>query len=184
MSAVTLAEAKAYLNMAATPTTSDDELGVFIDRAEAAVVRKCGPLTATAVTERVRGGGPMLSVEQTPILSLTSVTPVGGSALTSSLVTAARAGVIEQETGGAFGSRWYDVTYTAGWAATAPDLPEDLRNGVLELLRHLWDTQRPGGARRPGSAPSDTTANTVPGAAYLWPHRATQLLAPYEKVAI
>lgn len=178
MPAVTLAEVKAHLNIAST--SNDDELGIFMERAEAAVAARCGPLVATSRTSRVRGGYSALALPSIPVLSLTSITPVGASALTVGDYFVTTGGVVEPTLGGSFGSRWYDVEYLAGHADIADDLPSDLRLAVLEMVRHLWDTQRAGGSRRVGSAASDTTANTIPGAAYLFPHRVEQLLAPYE----
>jgi len=182
MTALTRNEAKDHLNIAATVTSYDPEIDSFIARAESAVETRCGPLLAEPVTARVRGSRPLLSVSQTPILQLTSVTPVGGSPLTLAdlVVERPNAGVIEYESGGRFGSRWYDVAYSCGWAATAAELPEDLKLGTLELLRHLWGTQRATGGGRIGT--EDATANTLPGAAYLLPFRVEQLLAPFMKV--
>lgn len=178
MAVVTLPEAKAYLNISST--TSDAELGEFIARAVAAIGSKCGPLEATEKTSRVRGGWSALALPVTPVLSLTSITPLGGTALTVDDYLVTPGGIVEPEAGGWFGSRWYDVVYQAGRAA----VPDDLKLGVLELLRHLWDTQRAGGSRRIGSAGSDAVANTIPGAAYLFPFRVEQLIAPYVQVGI
>jgi hypothetical protein len=66
------------------------------------------------------------------------------------------------------------VVYSAGRASC----PADLLLAVRELVRHIWETQR-GGTRRPGSSASSETANTIAGAAYLFPFRVEQLLAPY-----
>lgn len=178
MSAVTLAQTKAHLNI--TVSTHDAELQSMIDGAEAAIAQKCGPLSSTATTERVRGGGNGLVVRVTPIVSLTSVTPVGGTAYTlTDLDVDTTAGVITRASFGPFVTGRYDVVYQAGRATT----PDDLLLAVKELVRHLWDTQR-GPTRRPGSTASDTTANTIPGAAYLFPHRVEQLMIPHMQVAI
>lgn len=174
MSVVTLAEAKTHLNI--TASTSDAELQEFITRAEAAVTSRCGPLTATPTTSRVRGGAPLLALPVAPVITLTSITPVGGSALTVGDYLVTPGGNVEALAGGWFSDRWYDVVYSAGRAT----LPADLKLGVLELVRHLWDTQRGGtSSGRPGSAMSDAVANTLPGAAYLYPFRVEQLLTPY-----
>lgn len=178
MAALTLSEVKTHLNL--TTTTQDGELTAFIARSEAAVAARCGPIEPTVTSQRVRGGRPLLSVDVTPIVSLTSVTPVGGSALDVSLmVVDESAGVIEHESGGSFGSRWYDVVYVAG----RTDVPEDLRLGVLELVRHLWDTQRAPSGGRIGTG-QDSAANTIPGAHLIFPFRVEQLIAPHVQVAI
>lgn len=181
MSTLTLNEAKAFLNIASS--TQDSELQDFIDRAEGAIATACGPLAASSVSARVRGERPMLKVNRTPLLTLTSVTPVGGTALDTSTLVVERptAGVVEFLSGGRFGARWYDVVYQCGWAASPAAVPADLKSGTMELLRHLWDTQRGGGGARIGSSQSESTANTVTGAHLIFPWRVEQLIGPFRK---
>lgn len=58
------------------------------------------------------------------------------------------------------------VTYVAGFAAP----PEDIVQGVLEFIRHLWDTQR-----GPVSVmPADANEGYVTGAGYSIPHRVAE----------
>jgi hypothetical protein len=176
MSVLALADARAYLNIAGTDR--DVDLALVIAAAEAVITKKCGPLTSVAVTERVRGGGPGLVLRQTPVVSLTSVTPVGGSAYTlADLDLDTSAGVIEWGSGTSFASGRYDVVYQAG-RSTCPD---DLLMAIRELVRHLWRTQR-GPTRRPGSEPSESVSNTVPGAAYVLPFRVVELITPHVQV--
>jgi hypothetical protein len=175
MSVVQLAEAKTHLNM--TASTHDAEVQSLIDAAEAAIGERVGPLTATAETARVRGGRDALVLPTTPVASLTSVTPVEGTALTlSDLYLDEAAGLVTFESGGTFGARHYDVAYEAGRA----ECPDDLKLAVKELVRHIWSTQR-GGTARPGSRESEAAANTLPGAAYIFPFRVEQLIAPHEQ---
>ncbi len=176
MSVLTLALAKAHLNIAASVLTHDDELQTFIDAAEAAIAKKCGPLASTATTQRVASGDWCLIVDTLPAISLTSVTPVGGSALTVGDLMVSSSGVIEYTAGGSFGSPWYDVVYAAGRTTC----PADLLMAVKELVRHMFETQR-GGTSRPGSRASSETANTITGAAYMFPFRVAQLIAPHEQ---
>lgn len=177
MTALALAEVKQHLNISSS--SDDAELLSFLARAEAAIATRCGPLELTSTTERVRGGRSMLTVRESPINSLTSVTPVSGSALdTSLLVVSSRAGVIEYLSGSRFGSRWYDVVYQAGWSP----LPKDLRGVVLETVDHMWTSQRVG--RAPGSPIGMSESNTLPGAGFQFPFPVTQAMAPFEKAAI
>lgn len=172
------ADVKPHLNISAGTLTHDAELQTFLDAAEGAIAEKCGPLSSVAVTERVSGGGTGLVVRRTPIVSLTSVTPVGGTAYTvGDFSTDLSAGVIEWTSGAYFTSGRYDVVYQAGRSA----LPDDLRLGVLELVRHLWESQR-GPSRRPGSGASSETANTIPGAAHMMPFRVVELISPHIQV--
>ena len=175
MSVVTLAEAKTHLNI--TATTNDTELQAFIDRAEAALGQRVGPLGPISKTERVPGWRTVLRLSFTPVISLTTVTSVEGTQVPVGQLTALSGGRVEFTQVGYFPSRFYDVTYQAGRST----LPDDLKLAVLELVRHLWGTQR-GGSVRPGSAPSDAMSNTIPGAAYLFPFRVEQLIAPHVPV--
>lgn len=170
MSVTTLVEAKAYLNL--STTQHDTEVQLFIDRAEALVAERCGPLVAAPRSGRYTAGSGGLALPVYPIRSLTSVTPVGGgTALTVGDLYPNDAGVVEMDDGSDFPAGRYDVAWTAGHAADAATVPADLKLGVLELIRHLWDTQR-------GASRTRTDAGT-PGAAYIFPYRVEQALAPF-----
>lgn len=174
MSVLSLTDAKSHLNISGV--THDDELEAMIDAAEAAIALRVGPLEGVSVTERVAGGSRALVVNRLPVVTLSSVTPVGGSALDTDDLTLSPAGVVTYAASDTcFGERSYDVVYVAGRATC----PADLMMAVKELVRHMWDTQR-GGARRPGSPQSEAASNTLPGAAYLFPFRVEQLIAPHE----
>jgi hypothetical protein len=176
MSVLNLSEAKSHLNI--TTTINDGELQQHIDAAEAAIVEKCGPLTSVAVTERVRGGGTGLVLRETPVVSLTSVTPVNGTAYDlDDLDLDTSAGVIEWGSGARFQSGRYDVVYQAGRAS----VPNDLLSAIKELVRHSWQTQR-GPGRGAVTTVSDASSNTIPGAGYAWPFRVTELIAPHVQV--
>lgn len=176
MAVLTLAEAKAHLNIPATTTTDDAEVTAFIASAEAAIGKLCGPLESTAKTVRVRGGGDALALPFAPAVSLTSVTPVGSTALTlADLYLDAEAAVVTYSEGGTFASDNYTVVYQAGRATC----PADLLLAVKELVRHLWKSSQRGPTTRPGSGGSDGMANTMPGAAYALPFRVTELIAPH-----
>lgn len=173
MSVLALADARAHLNISGTDR--DGDLAATISAAEAVIAQRCGPLTSTATTVRVWGGSCELVLPTTPAVSLTSVTPYNGTALTlSDLYLSTASAVVTYNTGAQFYARYYDVVYQAG-RSTCPD---DLLMAVKELVRHLWSTRR-GPTRRPGSDPSESTANTVPGAAYLLPFRVSELIAPH-----
>lgn len=178
MSVLDSTDAAAYLNIGGNQHTA--ELQTMIDAAEAAIAQRCGPLTSTATTARVRGGGYVLVLPTTPAVSLTSVTPVGGTALTvGDLYLDTRAGLVTYNLGAGFPSSLYDVVYNAGRVTC----PADLLMAVKELVRHMWKTQR-GPTRRPGSEPSESTANTVPGAAYMLPNRVLELIGPHLQAGI
>lgn len=176
MSVLSRADAKKHLNI--TVNTQDDELDAFIASAEAAIAKRIGPLVSTPTTTRVIPTGVRLALPVLPAISLTSVTPADGDALAlADLHLDTAAGVVTQNNGAAFVARCYDVVYAAGRTVSATE-NADLYLAIKELVRHLWATQRgPGG--RPGSTPSDSASNTIPGAAYLLPFRVSELLAPH-----
>lgn len=179
MSVLALADARSYLNIATSER--DPELEYTIAAAEAVIAKRCGPLAATAVTSRVRGASAGLTLPTVPAISLTSVTPVGGTALSlPDLYLNTGSGRVTYSSGAGFSSDLYDVVYSAG-RTTCPD---DLLMAVRELVRHMWHPRR-GPTRRPGSEPSEGTANTVLGAAYLLPFRVSELIEPHllEKTA-
>lgn len=169
MSLLELSDVKAYL--AITSGTHDIVLQGFIDAAESAITAKCGPLAATAVEQHVEASAGTIMLSTIPALALTSITPAaGGTPLSLSGVTLdGPSGVVSGVSSGT-----YVVVYSAG----RDPAPADLLMGVKELVRHLWDTQR-GPGRRPGSTTSETTANTIPGAAYMMPFRVAELIAPH-----
>lgn len=172
MAVLDLASAKVHLNI--TGTDHDTELTAMIADAEASIAERVGPLEPQARTVRVRPSGASLLVPS-PAATLTSVTDADGTTLTfADLHLEGRPGVITFNDGRTFTSRWYDVAYGYG----REDCPADLVMAVKEMLRHLWQTQR-GPTRRPGSNTSETTANTIPGAAYLLPFRVSELIAPH-----
>lgn len=174
MSVIPLTDAKAYLNELSPAL--DAELQTFIDAAEAAVAAKIGPLTVAAQTSRVRGWAWVLRLPVFPVVALTSVTPVGGAALDVSQLTPSPDAqrTVEWLQGGYFTSRWYDVVYTAGRPVSATTFA-DIYKGLLELLKHLWKTQR-GSAGTRGPQPERAQA---PGMAYTFPDRVNELLNPY-----
>lgn len=175
MAVVALAEVKTHLNL--TVSTHDGEVQAFIDAAEAAIGERVGPLGTAAHEARVRGGGSTLVLPIAPAVSLTSVTPADSTALTlSDLHLDEETALVTYEVGGTFSARHYDVAYEAGRATC----PADLKLAVKELVRHLWTTQR-GATARPGSRESEAASNTLPGAAYVFPFRVEQLIAPHEQ---
>ena len=176
MSVLSALEVKSLLNL--ETDANDIDLQRCIDQAEDAIAAKCGPLEATSITERVRGGGTGLVLRTTPVISLTSVTPVDGSAYTlADLDLDKSAGVIEWGSGARFTTGRYDVVYSAGRAS----LPDDLKRGVIELVRHLFDVKR-GGRVRTGAAASEVQSNTLASSAYLFPYRVMECIAPYVQI--
>lgn len=173
-----------HLNISGT--ASDTELLEFAGRAEMAVASRCGPLARTAVTTKVRGYGRSLTPRVTPILSVESVTPLGGLPVALGALATPEQGLrgastIEYLSGATFGARWYEVSYTAG----RDPVPDDLRLAVLEALRYYWSTQRgTSGAsrlRRPTGQDGEPLGTELLHDGFPWP-RVQHLIEPYEQV--
>lgn len=178
MSVLTLADAKTHLNI--TGSTNDTELQAFIDAAEAAIGKRVGPLTSTSVTARVDGCAPALVLPTAPAISLTSVTPVGGSALTlADLYLDTETAVIQWNRYGWFTADRYDVVYAAGRST----VPLDLLQAVKEMVRYLWDTQRGNAPASSGILPDSEPAFDPTSNASLW-WRVEQLIAPHRNAGI
>lgn len=179
MSVLALDDAAQYLRVAGS--ADDDELQATIDAAEALIAQRVGPVSATAVTRRLSSANGALSLPVLPAISLTSVTPMVGAALTlSDLYLDTSNGIVTHSDGvtAFFGSGYYyTVVYQAGWST----LPADLLLAIKELVRHMWATQRGSGVSRPGPNAPEMLSNTLPGAAHTLPIRVEQLLAPYQQ---
>lgn len=145
MSVLSLPDAKAHLNIEGE--TYDQELTAFIAAAEGALAQLVGPLSTSTVTRRVAGYGWGLHLPISPAVSLTSVTPVGGTALTlGDLYLDQESATVSYTSGSFFYSMAYDVVYTAGRST----VPPDLLMAVKKQLKRMWSDQR-GGANRPGA---------------------------------
>lgn len=177
MAALSLPEAKGYLKIAATD--EDDKITAAIVAAEAAIVSRIGPIEPTATTARVRGGTLGMRLPVSPAISLTTVTPVGGTALTiADLYLSREAAVVTRNDGAALTATFYDVVYQAGRAS----VPDDLLEAIKALVKHMWQPLR-GPTTRPGSQP-EGLSSTLPESAYTFPFRVNELLAPYTPVLV
>ena len=181
---VGLDEVKTHLNIPLTDSTLDDELRSFIDAgsdlAESYVGQVLGRRTFTS--ELYDGGGEFIRIRNPRALSMTSVYENG--ALVSSSAYALdytgqrlyRIGSSSIYANNAYGywSQGFNniqLTYDAGYV----NPPMAAKQGVLEIIRHLWQTQR--GAM-------NVTARTLGGdelyqtPTYSLPRRAMELLDP------
>lgn len=171
---VSLAEVKQHLNMSSDRVTDDDELRAFILAATSAIEARVGPLTRRSVTESYSGGVPAI-VLTAPAIEVTAVTESGTSLTASDYSLSPLSGVLTRVSGYSR-STWtsgFDniaVTYDTGRTA----IPADLRQAVLELIRHLWSTQRGQQGR------TRTGDEFVAGQGYSLPNRVLELIAPYE----
>lgn len=171
-SAVPLADVKRHLDM--TTTENDAELQAFIDAAEARLTYEVGPLTAASVTEKHDGGRDRLLLHTYPIVTVDAVTINGAALDVTTLDVDGASGIVYGTFNG--GRRGVIVSYTAGRTT----LPADLRQAVLELVAHLWESQRGSAPAAGGFGDTDPPpTGTFPGL----PYAVQKLIEPHRRAA-
>jgi uncharacterized phiE125 gp8 family phage protein len=170
---VSMRDVRDHLNI--TGDSDDAELRSFVLAATAAIEARVGPMARRSVTEVHNGGVSGILLRQPPALAVTSATENGVAVAGSGYSLSPGGGVLTRVSGFSR-STWVSgfanvsVTYTAGRTS----IPADLRQAVLELVRHLWATQRGTmNARRNGD-------DFVAGQGYTMPNRVLELISPYE----
>lgn len=181
---VGLDEVKAHLNIPTTVLTDDSELLRVIDAATDLAQNYCGIILGRKTyAETYNGGGGGYIVLRHPnAISITSVVE-DSVTLTSGtdyyldlsgqrLVRIGTSGLYWTNTTGNWspGIQNVVVTYVAGYA----NPPASVRQGVLEIIRHLWQTQR-GAMIALGQGTAD---EFYPASTYSLPRRAMELLDP------
>lgn len=181
---VGLDEVKAHLNIPTTVLTDDSELLRVIDAATDLAQNYCGIILGRKTfTETYNGGGGGYLVLRHPnAISITSVVEDSVTLVSGTdyyldlsgqrLVRIGTSGLYWTNTTGNWspGIQNVVVTYVAGY--TNP--PASVRQGVLEIIRHLWQTQR-GAMVALGQGTAD---EFYPASTYSLPRRAMELLDP------
>lgn len=185
-----LAEAKEHLNLGSS-STNDDELGLFLRRTERALVRRVGHVALSEpITKHFhrREHRTTLRVDVLPVAVVLEVQAGGGVVPAADLLaggtgwyfedeTDQRVGILRHTSG--FGTGPASVQYQAGYE----EVPEDLGLASLELLRHLWKTQRGSLVTRPGmrgeKADGIQEEDATPKG-FTWPKRVLELIEPFE----
>ncbi|MEU5716559.1 head-tail connector protein [Streptomyces sp. NPDC020403] len=176
MALLTLAEAKAQLNI--RTTASDVELQMYIDALTSVIEGYVGVVEQREVTETVTGQGPAVVLLQTPVLAVTSFSPVepGGMAVdVARLHVDGPSGVVAYADRSRFSGGPWTATYRAGRAV----VPPTVRLAALLLLQHLWRTKN-GPARGATGADDYAVTEPVPGFGYAVPNRVLELLEPFK----
>jgi len=167
---VTPAEVDAELN---TDTSQNSEIQGFIDSITRVVETIVGPVNSTPYVEWHDGGSDTIVLKHVPVVSIdaiteyagTSPTSLAGEALDASPATFSAAGYqFNPETGVVYrtnmgapyrfpaGRRNVKVSYHAGRS----EVPANVREAALELIRLHWRPQRSGGpSTLPGGDRSD-----------------------------
>jgi hypothetical protein len=181
---VGLAEVKAHLNIPTTDTTLDEELRRFIDSASDLAESYVGQILGrkTFTSELYDGGTEFIRLRNPKAISITSVYENDALVPSNNYVvdyTGQRLYRIGSGTLYATNSYGYwtagmnnvSITYVAGYV----NPPSAAKQGVLEIIRHLWQTQR--GAMNVMTR-NQTGDDFYQGSTYSLPRRAMELLDP------
>jgi hypothetical protein len=178
MPLITVADAKAQLNIPSGDTSQDAELSGYIDAVTEVIEHIVGPVIAREVVETHDGGTDVLALRQLPVLSLTSVTE---GAVTSTAWSLSSEGLLFRDSGPApAGRRSVTITYQAGRSSVPPSIAQ----AAKELVAVNFRSQQGG-----NYSPFDSGADTPAGAGgdvilgFFVPNRVRQLLAPHEQLA-
>lgn len=136
---VTLADAKAFLNMDPSVTSEDDELQSFITAMTDVVEAEVGPIVQRALVADIDGlCGTTITPPTWPVISVTSGTYLLDSSDVDVSKIVPRKGVLTTIDGS-----WLPLS---PWVATMQvgrtDIPDSIRSGALEVLKLAWATQR------------------------------------------
>jgi len=173
---VTLAQAKAQLNIDASDTAEDVELQGYIDAATAAVETQLGQVVdQRTVIDQLDFASSVTSfmLRSTPVISLTSIATLDGSQTWSvsrpTMYVDSGSGLVTVLSGPpVMGSVL--ATYQAGYTA----VPANIRLAALIIVQHLWETQR----GTMGVQLGGDSDNYVAGRGFAIPRRAIELLGP------
>jgi hypothetical protein len=184
---VGLDEVKVYLNISSTDTSMDDELRSFIDAASDLAESYVGQVLGrrTFTSELYDGGADCIRIRNPRAISITSVYENGALVAPSGYAldyTGQRLYRVGSSTLYATNSYGYwtagfnnvSVTYVAGYV----NPPMAARQGVLEIIRHLWQTQRGSMSVLGRTLGGDELTPATTGAGYSLPRRAMELLDP------
>jgi hypothetical protein len=167
---VSLEELKAQLNR--TDTADDLELRTYLASATRYVENRIGgPVSVQTFTERRWVDGPTLIPRRRPLVSITSITPDFGTALTTSAYfadTDANQIVFYYTSGG-----WHTIVYKAG----QQQVNENVKLSGMIVAQHLWDTQNGFAGRRN----ADDLVQT--GLGFAVPRRAEELLGAGDAIS-
>lgn len=162
----TLEELKVHLNR--TDDRDDVELlGVLAAGNDVLEYLIEGPVSVRETTEQHEVRTDRIAPRKRPLVSVTSLTPQGGSTPVDSSAYALTG--LNSIRLVASLSGWYTLVYQAGW----DPLPDRYKLAGLIIVAHLWGTQNGGAGGR--VLPGDDVA-MVPGLSFAIPARALDLI--------
>lgn len=181
---VSLDDVKSHLNIPATTTTHDEEIRRFIDAASDLAENYVGCVLGrkSYVNEKYSGNTDIIRLRNPRAISITSVYENGVLLDPAAYILDYTGQRITRVTTGSLGGPNYFgmwapgaenivISYVAGF--TNP--PPSAKQGVLEIIRHLWQTQR-GPSSVIGRGQSGDEFYSTP--TYSLPRRAMELLDP------
>lgn len=135
MAFISVDQAKQHLRL--TGTAEDDRLNTFVAAAAEQIAERVGPLEPSTITEKVTAtGAGVLVLTETPVISLTSLTPVVNWTpliAVDVLDVDQPTGVVERIDGIPLRGRW-TVVYQAGFVT----VPSTITLAGLDLVMHWW----------------------------------------------
>jgi hypothetical protein len=184
---VSLADAKARLNIDATDYSNDEELRGVVEAATLVVERHLRQVVARrtvaeqVTVSRLTGVGGywtgVADLSYTPVLSVTSVVSVDGLTTWPAINLTLLGSQLWAATGLGLSGELV-VTYVAGYAV----VPANYTQAALEIIAHLWSTQRLSSlGPRPFGGFGQANEQDLPGLAamgFAIPNRAVELLGP------
>ncbi len=179
---ISLNDLREALNLAATNTTHDAELRLYLAAATEVIETIDKPYLAQTRTHTFDGGRNVLILPETPITSVTSVTHSPGDGTTQTLDSDTYrvdeyAGVVYSHLSRfPWGQRNITVTYTVGASA----IPPNVTLAARELCRHWW--QRSQQSPRPAFGGATGDGDTVYVANYAVPNFVIGLLQPSDGI--
>lgn len=155
---VSLGDAKAFLNIAATDTGQDEELRGFIEALTAPVEKICGSVIRRTVTDHIRPRcADRAALPHSPVISVTSAALVSDDTAVDVTTWYVVGNVLYTTDGTALPSEPFTLTYVVG----RTDLPANIRLGALYVLKLAWRSQR-------GNNPDSFMPFLVANAAQEW----------------
>jgi hypothetical protein len=173
-----LQDAQDAINAPVLTPAQATELQAYIATIETSLEAMTGgPLINRTITERgeLDGTCTVLLVQQRPLVSVTSITPVAtglAADLSAGLDLDKGAGIIRALGGRTLAASWnaaVTTVYVAGWGTV---MPAAFNVAARIILQHLWTTQH-GPSARPGMAEETVQ---LPGWGFAIPNQAAELL--------
>jgi hypothetical protein len=177
---VSLADAKAQLNMDPADASEDDELRGFIAATTGAVeLYKHEVIARRTITDEIDlcrygyRGARKFRLWSAPVISLISVVSWDGSITWDvTQMRASESGLVRVMAGPPV-TGLVDVAYLAGYQV----IPDNYRQGALVVLQHAWESQRGGGTVSSGViGPEEVRVRTV--SAFTIPNKGKEYLGP------